>query len=123
MLTLTIISFIAIVLGFLISRKVGFWSDWDIVGGIVMFVGGITFLICLLIIGVGRYESSVFIEKQVVLKETLKYNRDNLSELERLEMNKKVAEYNEQLTAYKYDNKHFFDICVVDEVSSLELLK
>ncbi|MGN4897834.1 hypothetical protein ACTFSB_28685 [Bacillus cereus group sp. MYBK14-3] len=123
MLTLTIISFIAIALGFLIFIKVGFESYRDIVGVIVMVVGGITFLICLLIIGVTRYESSVFIEKHAVLKETLNYNRENLSELERLEMNKKVAEYNEQLTAYKYDNNHFFDVCVVDEVSSLELLK
>lgn len=123
MLTLTIASLIVIILGAVIMYGCGYCSDWDIVGIIMISLGGISLFICLLMIGIGRYESSLFIQKHAVLKESVEYNRNNLSELERLEINKKVADYNEQLTSYKYDNQHFFDICVVDEVSDLELLK
>lgn len=87
--------------------------------------GGVLLLITVLATVGNRHDSAEFIEKYEVLEATIKYNREiGMSELERLELNKKIAEYNEILATYKYANEgHFYDIAVVDEVSKLEYLK
>ncbi|UXQ89056.1 hypothetical protein Thu_213 [Bacillus phage Thurquoise] len=89
-----------------------------VIGGVCLFVAGmVTFG--------NRHDSAQFIAQYEVLEATIQYNRGiGMSELERLELNKKIAEYNETLAKYKYANDgHFFDITVVDEVSKLEYLK
>lgn len=94
--------------------------------GIMMTViGGVI----LLVVGLGvlaeRQNSAQFVERYKVLESTIQYNREKgMSELERLELNKKLVEYNEILSQYKYANEgHFYDISVVDEVSKLPYLK
>ncbi len=94
-------------------------------GATFALCGGILLLIAGLATVGNRHDSAEFIEKYEILEATIKYNREiGMSELERLELNKKIAEYNEILATYKYANDgHFYDIAVVDEVSKLEYLK
>ncbi|QFP93468.1 UNVERIFIED_ORG: hypothetical protein Xoosp15_203 [Xanthomonas phage Xoo-sp15] len=101
-------------------------TDWiGFIGLILSVFGGIFLFIAILMTLGNRHDSAQFISQYHVLEETIKYNRDKgMSELERLELNKKIVEYNETLAKYKYANDgHFFDVTVVDEVSKLEYLR
>lgn len=120
MLTFTIITGLLFILGFILIR----FYRWNGVGIVFLsLISVVVLVISLLFIFVSRYESSLFIEKYNVIKTSLEQNRKDLSDVERLEITKKVAEYNEKLAEYKYDYEHFFSICVKEEVAKLEYLK
>lgn len=119
MLTFTIITGLLLILGLILIRS----ANLNGLGILLTLISGSVLIISLLVIFAARYENSLFIEKYNVLKTSLEQNRKDLSDIERLEITKKVAEYNEQLAEYKYDYKHFFSICVKEEVAKLEYLK
>lgn len=119
MITLIILIVLVATGGYLTTK----W-DYEILGALMCIIFGLLLLIHSIAWGTASYNYGLFVEKRNAFERTLNEARKNANEYETAAIIKEVAQWNQKLAEYKYDNKTlFFDQYIDDRVELLEPIK
>ena len=119
-MTTLIILIVLVAIGGYLTTK---W-DYEILGGIMCLIFGLWLLFHSIAYFTVEYEYGLFVEKRNAFEQTLNEARNNGNEYETAAIVKEVAQWNQKLAEYKYDNKTiFFDQYIDDRIELLEPIK
>lgn len=101
----------------------GNW-EYELLGSIIFSVSMLGLIIHSMFFFTAGYNYGLFVEKRNAFEQTLIEARKNGSDYETAAISKEVAQWNQQLAEYKYDNKHaFLGQYVDDRIESLKPIK
>lgn len=119
MITLIILIVLVAIGGYLTTK----W-DYEVLGIIMCLIFGLWLIIHFFAWGLVSYKYGLFVEKRNAFEQTLQVARENGNEYETAAIVKDVAEWNQKLAEYKYDNKTIFlDQYIDDRIELLEPIK
>jgi len=119
MITLIILIVLIAIGGYLTTK----W-DYEGLGIIMCAIFGLWLIMHSFCWGLVSYEYGLFVEKRNAFEQTLNEARNNGNEYETAAIVKEVAQWNQKLAEYKYDNKTiFFDQYIDDRIELLEPIK
>ena len=119
MITLIILIVLVAIGGYLTTK----W-DYEVLGIIMCLIFGLWLIIHFFAWGLVSYKYGLFVEKRNAFEQTLQFARENGNEYETAAIVKDVAEWNQKLAEYKYDNKTIFlDQYFDDRIELLEPIK
>lgn len=121
-MTILLICVLLILIGIVIFRSSNRISTTGIGEGLIFF-GGITLAISLIIIPMHHMSTHSQIVKFNSLEDTIENARNNEMYFETVSMQRRIAKKNEWLSTQKYWNDSVFDIWIPDEVEKLEPLE
>jgi amino acid transporter len=116
-------------LSILIILSIGsiYWyskDEWNGFALTLSFVFSTATIIALILLPILYYDGKAEIKRYYALKQTIEDSRKNeLSDIERAALTKKIVEYNADLASVKYWNDTIFDIYIPDELAKLDYLK